>query len=180
MRFSIPCREYHRTSFILQKTTEFNSLQQDLMIFYNTLTLQNTYNSSEGQTIFTKEGFLRKIFVNDLVVIFWTNNFYEKTILTISFNFRAYWTGNPRMQRTSIKILRLSEIRWPDSCELQIQNNEIYYSGNNDPNVRNGITIVVNKTLFESVNSFISISDWVVMIIVSMTKKSWIQSKYTH
>lgn len=74
------------------------------------------------------------------------------------------------MQRMSIKILGLSETRWIGSGESQIKNTKTYYSGNNDPNHRNGVAIVVDKSLCQSVTSFTPISDRVVMITVKMSQ----------
>lgn len=70
----------------------------------------------------------------------------------------------------SIKVLKLTETKWPDLGDLQIKNVKIYYSANNNPNHRNKSSNC-GRCLCHSVTSFTPISDSVVVIIARMTQK---------
>lgn len=68
------------------------------------------------------------------------------------------------MKRLHVQIMGLSETRWPDAGECTIQDHWVYYSGNNDPDHRNGVGIIINKNIKSALKSFIPVSDRIIMI----------------
>jgi|UniRef100_A0A2S2QFY1 exonuclease III len=84
------------------------------------------------------------------------------------------------MIRLNIYILTISEMRWPKSGKYQINEHTVYYSGEEDDNRhRNGVGIILNKDVNQSVNGFIPISERVLLIqLEAITNKMNIIATY--
>ena len=68
------------------------------------------------------------------------------------------------MSRLNIHILGLSETRWPGSGTIKSNNKVFYYSGNNDPEHRNGVGVLLNANIDAAVVDFVPLSDRCMLI----------------
>lgn len=68
------------------------------------------------------------------------------------------------MQRLKMDILGVSEVRWPNSGRIQSNSYAVYYSGNDQPQHRNGVAIILSQKIDKSVIAFIPHSDRTMLI----------------
>ena len=68
------------------------------------------------------------------------------------------------MQRLKIDVLGISEARWPNSGNYPVAYGMVYFSGNRDTHHRNGVAIVISKTMVPSVINFVPVSDRVIFL----------------
>ena len=71
------------------------------------------------------------------------------------------------MQRLNIDILGCSEVRWPNLGQCEINDNTVYNCGDTTTRNKNGVAIIVNKEVKNSVLSFIGISDRVAILKIN-------------
>lgn len=55
------------------------------------------------------------------------------------------------MHRLQIKILGLSEVRWPEAGKLKAEHGTVYYSGGDDFNHRCGVVMLISSEIETSV-----------------------------
>lgn len=68
------------------------------------------------------------------------------------------------MDRLSIDIMGISEMRWTDSGQCIINDHQIYYSGNNEGEHRDGVGIILSEHLAKHVISFSPVSDRIMVV----------------
>lgn len=68
------------------------------------------------------------------------------------------------MTRLNIDILGVSEARWPGSGTNRGDNFTTYYSGTSDNIHKNGVAIIIKSSLNNNVQSFIPLSDRIILI----------------
>lgn len=68
------------------------------------------------------------------------------------------------MQRLKIKILGLSEVRWPGTGRHRTQNGVLYFSGGDDPKHQYGVGVLISSELERSVIDFITFGDRVILL----------------
>lgn len=73
------------------------------------------------------------------------------------------------MERLSIGIMGVSEMRWTDSGKCVVNNHQIYYSGNPNGEHINGVGIILNEQTARHVTNFIPISERLLLIQLNTT-----------
>lgn len=68
------------------------------------------------------------------------------------------------MQRLDIQMMGVCETRWPDSTNFNSDDYAIYTSGTHDGSHRNGVAVILNKSLNNSVRNFVPLSDRVMLL----------------
>lgn len=68
------------------------------------------------------------------------------------------------MKRMSVNVLGVSEVRWPGTGKINMENHTMYYSGNDDPQHYNGVAIIIDNKNNKSVKSFVPLSDRVALL----------------
>lgn len=68
------------------------------------------------------------------------------------------------MERLKINMLGVSDVQWTGSGKCPTKNGTMYFSGNNNPNHRYGVAIIVDKVIDKSVIGFTPLSDRVMML----------------
>lgn len=71
------------------------------------------------------------------------------------------------MKRLEIDILGISEMRWPGTGQCEIGEHQIFYSGEDSTNHRNGVGIIINSKIRKAVLGFIPISDRVAILKIN-------------
>lgn len=71
------------------------------------------------------------------------------------------------MRRLGIQILGLSEVRWPGSGKVKTMNRTLYYSGNDHPDHRNGVGVILEDKYNDAVTNFVPFSDRCLLIQLS-------------
>lgn len=56
-----------------------------------------------------------------------------------------------------ISILTVSEVRWPESSKINVDEHTIYYVGNTTSHHCNGGTVIIDKKMNNSVKNFVSL-----------------------
>ena len=87
--------------------------------------------------------------------------------------FRAGKSHNivKEMRRMNLNILGVSEVRWPGTNQINIDEYTMYYVGNNDPQHYNGVAIILDQTSRKSVKKFVPISDRIALIQIKAHPK---------
>lgn len=80
--------------------------------------------------------------------------------------FQAGKMHNAELERKRLKlaILGLSEVRWPGTGTCDSGGSTMYYSGGTEVTHRNGVAIMVDKKIVNSVKCFVPISDRVMLL----------------
>lgn len=73
------------------------------------------------------------------------------------------------MKRLNISILGISEMRWPMSGKSNVDGYEVYYSGEDSLQYRNGIPIIISPETNKSVKNVVLISDRIIMLQIQTT-----------
>uniref|UniRef100_A0A8D8SH15 Craniofacial development protein 2 n=1 Tax=Cacopsylla melanoneura TaxID=428564 RepID=A0A8D8SH15_9HEMI len=68
------------------------------------------------------------------------------------------------MKRMHIEIMGISEMRWPNSGEMQVENHKIYYSGKNDGVHEYGVGVIVSPTVAKCVTNFTPVSERIMLL----------------
>ncbi|XP_039285295.1 craniofacial development protein 2-like [Nilaparvata lugens] len=68
------------------------------------------------------------------------------------------------MERLNIKIMGISEMRWPGASYCDIGKYRVYYSGTSDGSFQCGVGIIVSKSVADSVTNFIPVSERVMLL----------------
>lgn len=68
------------------------------------------------------------------------------------------------MRRLNVDILGISESRWPGSGRVIQDDSVVYYSGNDEPQHRNGVASIVKKNIAHSVKNVVALSDRAIML----------------
>lgn len=68
------------------------------------------------------------------------------------------------MDRMNISILGISEMRWPDSGNINIENYKVLYSGSTTGTHEYGVGIILADKMAKSVKNFIPISSRVILV----------------
>lgn len=76
-----------------------------------------------------------------------------------------------KMHRLGIKILGLSEVRWPGTGRHRTENGILYYSGGDDPKHQYGVAILISSELEKSVIDFIPLGDRVMLLRLLTTHR---------
>lgn len=71
------------------------------------------------------------------------------------------------MNRLNIKILGISEMRWPGSGQCRIDEHQVYYSGTNTNAHQHGVGIIVHKNVEKHVKSFTPISERTLLLQIN-------------
>lgn len=74
------------------------------------------------------------------------------------------------MKRLNIKILGISEMRWPGRGRTIVDGHTIYYSGDEGRENRNGVAIIFDGETARSVNNVVLHSDRVIMTQLTTDK----------
>lgn len=73
------------------------------------------------------------------------------------------------MQRLSIDIMGISEMRWPGTGQCQVEEHTIYYSGNNENKHENGVGIIVSKEMNQFIENFVPVNERMLLVTLSTT-----------
>lgn len=76
------------------------------------------------------------------------------------------------MSRLQIKILGLSEVRWPGSGKQDTENGVIYYSGGDGPGHQYGVAIMIAAELSKSVLDFIPLGERVMLLKLNTSRRT--------
>lgn len=68
------------------------------------------------------------------------------------------------MQRLDLQIMGVCETRWPDATTFYSGDYAIYTSGTRDESHRNGVAVILKKSLSDSVRNFLPLSDRVMLL----------------
>lgn len=71
------------------------------------------------------------------------------------------------MERMEIKVLGVSEMRWPGSGSCDINEHRVYYSGTSNGQYQSGVGIIVSKTIAECVTNIVPISERVMLLQIN-------------
>lgn len=71
------------------------------------------------------------------------------------------------MKRMEIDILGITETRWPNSGICRKNGETFYYSGNNNPDHRNGVGFIVSKEIDKFVRNVVAYSDRIILLQLS-------------
>ncbi|XP_060527005.1 craniofacial development protein 2-like [Cylas formicarius] len=75
------------------------------------------------------------------------------------------------MHRLQIKILGLSEVRWPGTGTHRTKNGVLYYSGGGDPKHQYGVAVFISSELEKSVIDFIPLGERVMLLRLLTTHR---------
>ncbi|KAF2898321.1 hypothetical protein ILUMI_07855 [Ignelater luminosus] len=75
------------------------------------------------------------------------------------------------IERMSIAVLGISEMRWPQTEKYQIEAYTVYYSGKNRLQNRNGVAIIVNEDVNSAVLRVAPISERIIMLRIRASPK---------
>lgn len=73
------------------------------------------------------------------------------------------------MKRLRISVLGVSEMRWPQSGVLKIEDCVVYYAGADGAQHKNGVAIIVTNKVAKAVKNFTPISDRITMVQMATT-----------
>ena len=68
------------------------------------------------------------------------------------------------LKRLNISILGISEMRWPGSGDIWVDEHRVFYSGGESSQHRNGVGFIVSKGVAQAVASFVPLSDRVALL----------------
>ena len=68
------------------------------------------------------------------------------------------------MERLSVDIIGISEMRWTNTGHCQIKNHKVFYSGNTNEEHINGVGIIVNSKIAKSITNFIPVSERIIYV----------------
>ena len=68
------------------------------------------------------------------------------------------------MDRMNISILSISEMRWPDSGNINIENHKILYSGSTTGTHEYGVGIILAEKMAKLIKNFIPISSRAILV----------------
>lgn len=68
------------------------------------------------------------------------------------------------MDRMNISILGISEMRWPDSGNINIENHKVLYSGLTTGTHEYGVGIILTEKMSKSIKNFIPISSRAILV----------------
>lgn len=71
------------------------------------------------------------------------------------------------MDRLSIDVMGISEMRWTDSGQCMIEDHKIYYSGSTTGQHINGVGIILNKSIAKYATNFTPISERIMVIQIN-------------
>lgn len=71
------------------------------------------------------------------------------------------------MERLEIKIMGISEMRWPGSNYCDINKHRVYYSGTSNGQHQYGVGVIVCKAVAESVTNFIPVSERIMLLQIN-------------
>ncbi|XP_049794555.1 craniofacial development protein 2-like [Schistocerca nitens] len=71
------------------------------------------------------------------------------------------------MESMSIKIMGISEMRWPGSGSCNIKEHRIYYSGTCNGQYKSGVGFIVLKAIAECVNNCVPVLERVILLQIS-------------
>lgn len=71
------------------------------------------------------------------------------------------------MERMDIKIMGVSEMRWPGSGSCDISEHRVYYSGTSNGQYQSGVGCIVAKTVAECVTNFVPVSERVMLLQIN-------------
>ena len=74
------------------------------------------------------------------------------------------------MERLNIDILGISDVQWPDSGKMKINNKTIYYSGSQDGSHSYGVGIILNQNIDKAVVNFIPHSNRIILLQLNQNK----------
>lgn len=87
-----------------------------------------------------------------------------------TWNVRSLYTSGKahnvirEMKRLNIDFLGISGMRWPNNGHCVIDQHHVYYTGNDDSHIYNGVGVIVNEEVNRCMKSWLPISDRVIMI----------------
>lgn len=73
------------------------------------------------------------------------------------------------MKRLNISILGISEMRWPGSGKVTVDDHIVYYSGEDSSKHKNGVAIVMAKETDKGVKNVVPFSDRILMVQIQST-----------
>jgi len=73
------------------------------------------------------------------------------------------------MKRLEIGIMGVSEMRWPDSGQCDIEDHQVLYSGTSTGAHQHGVGIILKKSLAKYVTNFVPVSERIMLVQMSCT-----------
>uniref|UniRef100_A0A8D8T3N0 Craniofacial development protein 2 n=1 Tax=Cacopsylla melanoneura TaxID=428564 RepID=A0A8D8T3N0_9HEMI len=71
------------------------------------------------------------------------------------------------MERLKIQVLGVSEMRWPGSGFMDVENHRIYHSGTSDNTYQYGVGMIIQKRLVNQVTNFVPLTDRIMLLQIS-------------
>lgn len=73
------------------------------------------------------------------------------------------------MKKLQISILGISEMRWPNSGKVVIDDHTVVYAGEGSPQHRNGVAIIMLQEIIKAVQNVVYFSDRIILIQLQTT-----------